>query len=273
MRFMDMYAGIGGATEGARKAGLEPVFAFESDVPSKTVYGTNQGIDPKDDPGIIDPKQVPYCDVMFAAPPGKTAPIGMLKLCLIIRPRIVVLEYRHGSEPRGEDIAKWLDTVGYSRRWSETISADECGLPHSTKYFYTIAIRSDVIVRFQNSFPFPDPLPRIALSSILEENPSDELYVVNNGKWNHPKPHSPGDIVHTVPLGLYKDPHAITVECEKGVRRLSLTEIKLLMGFPASWRMPLPTTTSMRLLCKATCPPTAGAVLGEVVTWFDTRYF
>jgi hypothetical protein len=52
-----------------------------------------------------------------------------------------------------------------------------------------------------------------------------------------------------------------------GLRRLSLEEVKRIMGFPVHFITPVTSIEAVRLLTSSICPPVAHALMTEVKQW------
>jgi DNA (cytosine-5)-methyltransferase 1 len=278
MNTIDLYSGIGGASEGFRQAGYKPAFACDSDPDARLVFANNFFVNIINDITIIDTKDVPHPEIMFASPPVQNMSI-LVKLMTAIQPRVILFEYPTRMVDMEKIAARpQLEIAGY-KCWHTTLNSADYGLPQKRKYFYIVGFRKDVKITF-NAFTFPEPIEKITtLRSILETNPDQKLLISQKrlesiNKRNEAnaamgfgfKHHvlTPDDIAPALPVAYYKDYRGICIDSGHGPRRLSVLECKRLMGFSDTYRMPVSDTNAYRLLASASCPPIIKAIAEEI---------
>lgn len=69
IKFIDLFAGIGGIRLGFEKNGFECVYSNEIDEHACEMYEANFGVNPKGDVTKIDPKTLPYFDILVGGFP------------------------------------------------------------------------------------------------------------------------------------------------------------------------------------------------------------
>lgn len=282
MRLVDIYAGIGGASLGARNVGISPVGAFETDINAQTVYGNNFGFTPKGDPLLVDPKTVPHPDIVFASPTRDLLmSMNMRGILDAMKPRAIIVELPSKETSLIQFVADSFRELGY-KVWFDRLNAADYGLPQNRIRNYAVCIREEIKMFF-SSFPFPDRLPATSLASILDQTPDQELFIgeriesvrrrneanVAAGVRFEKKVLASDHVAPSLPLNYHKNRLALLVDQGAGPRSLSVKECKRLMGFPDDWSMPLSDTEAFRLLASASCPPVVGSLLKEVSDWIS----
>ena len=72
LKFIDLFAGIGGFRLGFEREGFECVYSSEIDEHACSVYEANFGVNPYSDITKVDPKEIPDFDVLLAGFPCQT---------------------------------------------------------------------------------------------------------------------------------------------------------------------------------------------------------
>jgi len=189
---------------------------------------------------------------------------------LTIMPRVVCIEDSSGE---------WLH--GYKRH-QDVLRAEEFGLPQRRTKKYVVAFRNDIKTLFKH-FPFPDVLTRTraSIGSFLDQNRKDLLVppkilagVMNRRERNLARGWksigrivTPNDRLYGLNPRYASDKTAFFIDQGDGPRRLSLDEIKRIMGFPTHFEMPVTKNRAIALLTKSICPPVAQAIMSEIKQW------
>ena len=195
IRFIDLFAGIGGIRLGFEAAGCECIFASEIDASACKTYEANFHDMPRGDIRLITSQEIPDFDVLLAGFPcqafsiiGKregfddavrgTLFFEILRILRDRRPRAFMLENvknltAHDNGRTYRIIMSSLERLGYCV-YSRVLNALDYGLPQKRERIIIVGFRENVI------FAFPDPVPeceRKTLSDILESSPPARYYV------------------------------------------------------------------------------------------------
>lgn len=283
MKIVDLYSGVGGGSFGFRLAGFEPAYACESDPNARLVYAYNFNIDLKNDVGLLDPREIPHPEVVFAAPPeGKQAMGMVVHILKQIQPRAILLDFP-ARVIKQKIQASPFDLAGY-RCWHVILNSSDYGLAQKRKSCYIVGFRKDVKTPF-HGLPFPEPTGQVTLSSVFEQTPDPKLFIspqkraaiedrnaknLANGMGFKTQIYGPKDITQSLSLSYWKDYRGILVDSGQGPRRLSVLECKRLMGFDDGFKLPVSDTEAYRLLAQASCPPIVAALargIKEVIAY------
>lgn len=178
MKFIDLFAGIGGFRQGFESAGHECVFSSEINEHCQAVYQDNFKEKPASDITLIDEKSIPDFDILLAGFPCQPFSISGHKkgfedtrgtlffdICRILeekKPSIAVLEnvkhlIHHDGGNTLRVIIQTLENLGYYVEWN-LLNAKNFGLPQN---------RERIIIMATLSKPFD--------FSLLEEKPTPTL--------------------------------------------------------------------------------------------------
>jgi DNA (cytosine-5)-methyltransferase 1 len=175
MRFIDLFAGIGGFRQGFEKAGFECVFSCEIDNKCREVYAQNFGEIPFPDISTIDPANLADFDVLVAGFPcqpfsicGKkrgfedTRGTLFFEICKIIKikqPKVIVLEnvkhlIHHDKGNTLKVITASLEDLGYSVTY-KMLNAKDFGIPQHRERIFIIATKGKQFnfSRLKTKFP------------------------------------------------------------------------------------------------------------------------
>lgn len=185
LRFIDLFAGIGGFRIAAEKNGMKCVFSSEIDKSAREVYKTNFGELPSGDITKINAKNIPDFDVLFAGFPCQpfsfagqkkgftdetrgTLFFDIVRILREKKPKMFLLENVKGlkSHDKGRTlkiIEKQLNKLGYRIQWKILNSLKYGGVPQSRDRWYCVGFKEDI------SFDFPAPLGKEAkLKDIID---------------------------------------------------------------------------------------------------------
>jgi DNA (cytosine-5)-methyltransferase 1 len=192
MRFIDLFAGLGGFHLALQSLGHRCVLASEIDEGLRDIYERNFGISPVGDIRKVQSTSIPSHDILCAGFPcqpfskagfqdGFDDPElgGLYKDILRIirhhKPRYVVMENvpnlrNHDDGRSWEKIERLLRKAGYDVRINE-LSPHDFGIPQIRQRVYIVAARGSL-----NSFEWPRgkerPTP-ISIRSVLDKRPDD----------------------------------------------------------------------------------------------------
>jgi DNA (cytosine-5)-methyltransferase 1 len=151
MKFIDLFAGIGGFRLGFEKMGFECVYSSEIDTHACEVYEENFGVNPYNDITKIDPKTIPDFDILLAGFPCQTFSISgeqkgfydtrgtlFFDICRILeekKPRAFVLENVQNLEKhdKGRTLTVMihsLNDLGYVVNY-KVLNAKDFGVPQN----------------------------------------------------------------------------------------------------------------------------------------------
>lgn len=178
LRFVDLFAGLGGFHLGLSRLGHECVLASEIDPELREIYARNFGLEPHGDVRAIDPSSVPAFDVLCGGFPcqpfskaGSQAGLacernGDLASVVVTwikarRPRFVILENVANFERHdGGRTWRWLDQelrhAGYPLVQKMVLSPHRYGIPQIRERLFIVAAR-DAAVPFV--WPTPSDTP------------------------------------------------------------------------------------------------------------------
>lgn len=186
LRFVDLFAGLGGFHLALSRLGHDCVLASEIDPELRAIYKSNFGIEPAGDIREIDPRVVPDFDLLCGGFPCQPfskagAQVGLAcerngDLASVViawikarRPRYVILENVANFERHdGGRTWRWLDRelrhAGYPFVRKMVLSPHRFGVPQIRERLFIVASR-DPATSF--SWPEPDDAPT-SIRSVLE---------------------------------------------------------------------------------------------------------
>lgn len=162
LKFIDLFAGIGGFHYGFKNAGFSCVMASEIDKEAQNVYTKNHNLSPLGDITKIDPKKIPEHDVLCAGFPcqpfsvcGKkkgfedTRGTMFFHICSIIKekqPEVVLLEnvkflIHHDNGNTFKTIIRSLEEMGYHVSYSIQNSI-HYGMPQNRERILIVASKN-----------------------------------------------------------------------------------------------------------------------------------
>lgn len=204
LRFIDLFAGIGGFHIALSRYNASCVFASEKDRYAIQTYMHNH-LHTEEERALlhgditqIEGNEVPEHDILCAGFPCQPFSISgnqlgfddargtmffeVIKIIRVRTPSIVFLEnvsnlQRHAEGQTLETMKLELENLGYTVFY-EVLNASDFGVPQSRKRIYFVAFHNHLNVE---NFSFPNPLGvQIHLRDILEENVDDSYNIVRN---------------------------------------------------------------------------------------------
>ncbi len=191
LKYIDLFAGIGGFHQALNAFDAECVFASEWDEHASKTYEANYGIKPSGDITKIDEKVIPYHDILCGGFPcqafsvsGKqngfedsrgTLFFDIARIVKYHKPKLVFLENvknfeRHDNGNTLKIVKNTLDQLGYDVK-HKVLKASNFGLPQNRERIFFVCFRKDIVM---DEFTFPKSLNiKVALSDFLEEHPSN----------------------------------------------------------------------------------------------------
>jgi len=188
LKFIDLFAGIGGFRIALEKNGAKCVFTSEWDKPAQMTYKENFGDMPHGDITKINEADIPKHDILCAGFPcqafsvsGKqrgfkdargTLFFDIARIAKHHQPKVLFLEnvknlvkHYHGNTLK--IILRILDEIGYDA-YCQVLMASRYGVPQARERIYIVAFRKDLGVSY---FYFPRPTyKKIYVKDILEDD-------------------------------------------------------------------------------------------------------
>ena len=296
MKFIDLFAGIGGIRQAFEDKNYECVFSSEWDQFAVKTYEENFGEIPYGDITQIDENDIPNHDVLLAGFPcqpfsniGKregfahetqgTLFFDVLRILKAKQPKMFLLENVKGllNNDKGRTfdvIMKNLIELGYSVFY-DVLDAQNFGLAQRRERVIIVGFHPDLKVK-EFELPQRDENIRVSVKDILERNPKgytiskhlqeNYLYKKDDGK---PQViNFSSDIQVNTLVASYHKIQRLTgtfvEDGETGLRLLSELECKRLMGFPDDFAIPVSRTQMYRQLGNSVAIPMVKAVADEM---------
>lgn len=197
IKFIDLFAGIGGFRIALEKHGAKCVFTSEWDKGAQKTYYENFGEIPQGDITKINEKDIPKHDIICAGFPCQAFSISgkqqgfkdargtlffdIARIAKYHQPRALFLEnvknlvkHYHGNTLK--IILRILDEIGYDA-YHQVLVASHYGVPQARERIYIAAFRKDLGVSY---FKFPRPTyKRIFVKDVLEDEKRTQEYIIN----------------------------------------------------------------------------------------------
>lgn len=196
MRFIDLFAGLGGFHIAAKQLGGQCVFASEIDENLCRIYEKNFAIRPAGDICKIDPSEVPEHDLLCAGFPCQpfskageqmgwkdkkrgTVLWNIIEILKKRKPRLVLLEnvahfVRHDAGKTYRKLRRALEREGYKVDYRQ-FSPHQFRVPQIRERFYMVAALGSL-----DGFDWPEPETtggEVSIRSALDHKPSDSIYL------------------------------------------------------------------------------------------------
>lgn len=296
LKFIDLFAGIGGIRKGFEDENTIGVFSSEWDKFAQLTYKANYGELPEGDITQIAESDIPSHDVLLAGFPcqpfsmiGKREGFGhetqgtlffdVLRILKYHMPKMFLLENVQGllTIQGGETfkiIIKSLEEAGY-RVFSDVLDAQNYGLPQVRKRVVIVGFREDLDIT-QFIFPKGNINEKKTIGEILEsevEGYSISKHLQENYlfKKDDGKPQlvdkSSQIQVKTLVASYHKIQRltgTFVKGGETGVRLFSQLECKRLMGFPDDFIVPVSRTQMYRQFGNSVAVPMIKSVADEM---------
>ena len=270
LKFIDLFAGIGGLSIPFREAGMVCVFSSEWDKYCQKTYEVNYHEKPFGDINQIKASQIPDFDILLAGFPCQPFSIAgikkgfddergslifkILEILKIKSPQAFLLEnvkglISHNKQKTFNTIINELKKIKYTV-FFKILNAKDFGLPQNRERIYIIGFRDHKI-----NFNFPQPsFKKTKLSDILI-NKVDQKYTISDALWtghklrkqkhlnngngfgyklfNQNSPYS-----STLSARYYKDGSEILIQQNNNnPRKLTPLECARLQGFPSNFKI------------------------------------
>ena len=300
IRFIDLFAGIGGTRLAFEKNKMECVFSSEWDKFSQETYKANFGHRPAGDITKIPSKEIPKFEILVAGFPcqpfssiGKRegflhATQGTLfhEICRILddkKPVAFLLENVKGLKTHDGGntwsvIHDALTSRGYSVD-AEILDASDFGVPQRRERIYIVGFRTSAIKKPHFVFPKPttkDPEKKIGIGQYIETGISDRaiskhLQNVYLNKKDDGRPEivsvDSTNPVKTLVASYHKIQRltgTFVADGPTGLRLLTENECKAIMGFPKNFKVPVSRTQMYRQFGNSVAVPVVQKIALEI---------
>jgi DNA (cytosine-5)-methyltransferase 1 len=278
LKFIDLFAGIGGMRLAFERQGMSCVFSSEWDQFSQRTYAANFGISPHGDITKIEAADVPAFDVLLAGFPcqpfssiGKrqgfdhptqgTLFYDVVRFIRHHQPAAFLLEnvkglVNHDSGRTWQVITETLDELGYEIN-AEILDAANYGVPQHRERIYIVGFRRDLGVASKFDFPQKES-KKVDIGDYVETGIDDRsvskslqqkyLFKLQDGRPEIITPATKGT-VKTLVASYHKIQRltgTFVADGPTGVRLLSENECKAIMGFPEDFKVPVSRTQMYR---------------------------
>jgi DNA (cytosine-5)-methyltransferase 1 len=286
MTFIDLFAGIGGFRLALERLGMKCVFSSEIDKYAQQTYEANFGEKPHGDITKIEAKDIPPFDIICAGFPcqpfsvaGKRKGIEdergnlfdeIIRIIEYHKPKVIFLENVRGlvSSKVIYDYISKLHNQDYDTVW-KVLKASDYGLPTLRPRVYIIAFNNDYFFNTEFQWPLPVPL-KFTMSDVLKAKCDRDIgFTIRKGgsggnindrhNWQTyrigsigkgrqgERVYSPEGIGITLMAnGGGKGGNSGLYEIEGEVRKLTVDEMKMMMGFPEGFKFPVSKTQAMK---------------------------
>ena len=282
LRFIDLFAGIGGFHLALSNLGAKCVFASEKDKFARQTYEENfdtANFEFNDDIRKISPDQIPDHDVLCAGFPcqpfsqaglkkgfkdGEDSERGNLFYCILDileakKPRAFILEnvrhlIKHDEGRTFDTIQKLLKEAGYSVQY-QVLKASDYNIPQLRPRVFIVGFRGG-----EDLPPFVFP-PKVPLTYTM----SDVFQ---------------GDCEREVGFTLRVGGKGSAIDDRRNyefyrvdgeVRRIDIPEAKKIMALPDSYRFPVSKSQTMKQLGNSVCVEVVRKVAESVFNYLDVN--
>lgn len=197
MKFIDLFAGLGGFRIALESLGAKCVYSNEWDEPAQKVYAENFGDIPEGDITKVDENTIPEHDILCAGFPCQAFSISgkqrgfedsrgtlffdVARIVKAKRPKIVFMENvkNFATHDGGKTLAvvkSTMEELGYTF-YQKVLNAVDYGVPQKRERIYMVCFRNDInIIDFK--YPKPFKLERHVEDFLLnDEKMLEKLYV------------------------------------------------------------------------------------------------
>lgn len=300
LKFIDLFAGIGGMRIAFERAGASCVYSSEWDQHAQKTYFENHGDLPNGDIQKVEAPEIPPFDLLvggFPCQPFSTIGLrqgfrhltqgtlffDVARIIEAHRPAGFLLENVPGLESHDggntwKVIKTTLETLGYQVYW-KILDSSDFGLPQKRKRIYIVG----TLVETQSlpfEFPAGDQKPS-KLGSILEQNPKgysiskhlQENYIFKKDDGRPQVLDASSEGTAKTLVASYHKIQRLTgtfvSDGPTGLRLLSELECKRLMGFPEEFEFPVSRTQMYRQLGNSVAIPVVEAIARRLVDYLQ----
>ncbi len=191
IRYIDLFAGIGGFHQAMNLFNGKCVFASEWDKNAAKTYFENYGILPDGNITKIKEEEIPSHDMLCGGFPCQAFSISgkqkgfedtrgtlffdVARIANYHKPKVLLLENvrnfeKHDNGKTLKTVLNTLKELNYNVNY-KVLNASHYGLPQNRERIFIVGFRKDLSV---DDFKFPEPVnKKVSLLDILEKNPKD----------------------------------------------------------------------------------------------------
>jgi DNA (cytosine-5)-methyltransferase 1 len=195
LKFIDLFAGIGGFRQALEKFGATCVFSSEKDKFANITYEKNYGEKPKGDITKIKEDEIPEHDILCAGFPCQPFSVSgkqrgfedergihffeIYRIAKYHKPKIMFLENvanlkRHNDSQTIKRMEDMLKELGY-KVFVNILNASDYNVPQSRKRIYFVCFKESELPI--NNFEFPSKVePTLFLEDVLQSDDETEKY-------------------------------------------------------------------------------------------------
>ena len=303
-RFIDLFAGVGGMRLALESVGGTCVFSSEWDIHAQKTYAANFGEVPHGDITKIKARDIPQFDILSAGFPcqpfssfGKRAGFkhktqgtlffDVLRIIESKKPDAFILEnvkglISHDKRRTLETILGALDSAGYEVMHT-VLNAANFGVPQHRERVYIVGFRRQ---KFGKNVDFRWPTKKkktIGIGKYLESNVdgysiSKHLQRVYIFKKEDGRPEIVTRKTGTPAKTLVASYHKIqrlsgtfVKDGPTGLRLLTASECKAIMGFPKDFEIPVSRTQMYRQMGNSVAVPVVSEIAKEVIATLNSH--
>jgi DNA (cytosine-5)-methyltransferase 1 len=279
MRFIDLFAGIGGIRLGFKRAfeDLTCVFASEWDKHAKITYQANFEHEPAGDITLIKAEEIPPFDILLAGFPCQAFSIAglrkgfedtrgtlffdVVRIASFHKPQVIFLENVKGlkNHDKGRTfqiIQKTLQNMGYFV-YHKVLNARDFGVPQNRERIYIVAFRENVDFEFPKGFELNKQIqdcfvPEVEHKYYYNNKPlfnrvSKDITKQNTlYQWRRQYVReNKTNVCPTLTANMGMGGHNVPILLDsKGIRKLTPRECANFQGFPINFKLPSSLTDS-----------------------------
>lgn len=297
--FIDLFAGIGGIRMAMQANGGECVFSSEWDSSAQQTYFCNYGEAPFGDITKVDPNDIPDFDVLAGGFPcqpfssigkregfeHKTQGTLFFYIAKIIskkKPKAFLLENVPGllTHNNGETFKTIIDVLKNELHYSvftKVLNSADYGVPQERKRLYFVGFKNEV-----ENFEFPKPLQeRVGIGQFVEKKalgPSiskrlQGSYIFKKDDGHPEIIDENSDFPVKTLCASYHKIQRITGTFvrggETGLRLLTESECKAIMGFPQNFKIPVSRTQMYHQFGNSVAVPVVTAIAKCMKEYLD----
>jgi DNA (cytosine-5)-methyltransferase 1 len=300
LRFIDLFAGIGGIRIAFERQGGRCVFSSEWDKFAQITYEANFGHKPHGDITEVDPNEIPEHDLLLGGFPCQPFSHAGLKkgfedsrgtlffdVARILdhhQPSLILLENvkgfaRHDGGRTLATVVRILDDLGYTTFY-KILNARDFGLPQNRERIYIVGVNRQKLGDL--NFTFPEPtLEPTRLGDILDRRVPLK-YTLSDKLWEgHLRRRAEHELrgngfgyslfkrsaryTSTISARYYKDGSEILIEQPgRNPRRLTPREAARLQGFDDDFIIPVSDGQAYKQFGNSVAVPVVEAIASEM---------